>query len=265
MRVCVVQNKVYKRISDTLKQIDDLIRNVSTSFDLLVLPEMFTTPYDVAYFEEYAQEKNGEVMTFLRKLAIKYNTFIVGGSVPFKEDNKLMNRLFVINQKGDIIKSYDKIHLFEITYPDGSSFDEADVLTAGDTPVTFEMLGIKIGVMICFDIRFPYLAETLMEDGAKLIVVPGAFNSYTGPLHWRTTFESRAIDNQLYMIGCSPCSNSYGSYQTYGHSIVVDPFGKVLNELDDKEGIFVIDIDLDTVEKARNTIPIIKNRKQIKR
>ena len=93
-----------------------------------------------------------------------------------------------------------------------------------------------------------------------MIFVPAAFNTFTGPLHWRTTFRARAIDNQLFMVGCSPSRNSFGSYLTYGHSLLVNPYGEVLNEMNEQPGYFTMSVDLNLVEEARNRIPILKNR-----
>ncbi len=115
--------------------------------------------------------------------------------------------------------------------------------------------------MICFDIRFPELADKLMKLGAKVIFVPAAFNTYTGPLHWQTTFRARAIDNQLFFVGCSPSADSFGEYCIYGHSIVTNPLGEILNELKEEPGVIIQKLDLKEIEEVRNKIPIVKNKK----
>lgn len=257
MKILLVQNTVLKDKNNVYDNIDSLI-NAET--DIIVLPEMFSTPYELKYFDMYKEDKDGETIKWLSNLAKKHNSYVVGGSIPYYEDCNIYNSCFIFDREGNIINRYDKIHLFEITYPNGKHFSEADVLIKGNEIVTFETEFGTMGVMICFDIRFPELATKLMEKGSKVIFVPAAFNTYTGPMHWRTTFQSRAIDNQLYMVGCSPSNDSYGNYDIYGHSIVVDPYGTILEELDEKEGTIFIDIDLDKIEEARNRIPIIKNR-----
>ncbi len=265
MKILVIQNKVFQNINETLSGILNLIHKVeSNNIDIIVLPEMFTTPYELDYMEKYRQTKASKILTFLRDLSIKYNAYLIGGSIPYLESNKTFNSTFIFNRDGTIMERYDKIHLFEITYPNGQYFNEAELLSKGNRVVTFDTDFGRIGVMICFDIRFPLLANSIMEKGAKAIFVPAAFNTYTGPLHWRTTFRARAIDNQLFMIGCSPSRDSFGSYNVYGHSLLVNPFGEVINELNERQGYFVIDVDLDDVQKARDRIPILKNRVEIK-
>lgn len=264
MKIAVIQNKVYENISQTLENINLLLDKANLeNIDFLVFPEMFTTPYENKYFIKYSQKEDSLILDFLNRVSLKYNTYIIGGSIPFIDDGKIFNSTFVFNRDGKIIARYDKIHLFEIEYPDGTKFSENEVFTPGSKLGIFDTEFGQMGVMICFDIRFPYLASKLMEVGAKVIFVPAAFNTFTGPLHWRTTFRARAIDNQLFLVGASPSSDSYGSYKTYGHSIVVNPLGKVLYEFSDLESMIVIDLDLSQIDKARQTIPIIKNMKKI--
>ncbi|XMB72883.1 carbon-nitrogen hydrolase family protein [Mycoplasmatota bacterium WC30] len=261
MKLLVIQNRVFQDIQDTLTNIKLQIQKADTRcLDFLVLPEMFSTPYELKYFKSHKQTKSDEVISFLTELASKYNIYIIGGSIPYYENDKIYNSTFVFSRTGEIISQYNKIHLFEITYPDGVYFREADVLTKGKEIVTFDTEFGIMGVMICFDIRFPLLADKLMNQGAKVIFVPAAFNTYTGPLHWRTTFRARSIDNQLFIVGCSPSNDSFGNYDIYGHSIVVNPYGEVLKELDSQRGVIEIDLDLKQIETARNGIPILKNR-----
>ncbi len=261
MKITVIQNKVFKNIDETLKNVLAMVnKSAIENTDFLILPEMFTTPYELEYFELYKQTKSDKVIKFLTNLAVKYSVYVIGGSIPYFEDDKIYNTAFIFNRKGQIVSQYNKIHLFEITYPNGTHFREADTLTKGSEIVTFDTEFGIMGVMICFDIRFPLLANKLMEKGAKVIFVPAAFNTYTGPLHWRTTFRARSIDNQLFMVGCSPSNNSFGNYDVYGHSIIVNPYGEVLKELSSKEKVFTLDLDLNQIETARKRIPILKNQ-----
>lgn len=263
MKVLLIQNRVCKEIKNSIsliqKQLDE---RPEFKPDFIVLPEMFTTPYELDLFDEYKQRIDGEVIVFLRNLAKRNSAYVIGGSIPFETDGALYNSSFVFGRDGEFLIRYDKIHLFEITYPNGNTFREAQVLSSGDQLGVFETEYGRMGIMICFDIRFPYLAEGLMEQDVQCIFVPAAFNSFTGPLHWKTTFESRAIDNQLFMIGCSPSGDSYGNYETYGHSIVVDPYGTVLCELNEESGIIMEEIDLNQIQEAREKLPIVKNRRK---
>ncbi len=261
MQVLVIQNKVYESIEDTFEHIQKLIlQRKKSSFDILILPEMFMCPYQIDAFSRYAQKENSSVHQFLKQLAISHNAYIVGGSIPEESEGLLYNSSYIFDHKGEIIFKYQKIHLFSITYPDKTSFNEADSLTSGNKLGVFSTKFGKMGIMICFDIRYPLLAEKLTSAGVKAIFVPGAFNDFTGPLHWQTTFKARAIDNQLYMIGCSPSADSYGEYKTYGHSLIIDPLGKVINELGKSPGIIEYNLDLNKVTETRNNLPILKNK-----
>lgn len=261
MKITVIQNQVKEKISDSLKSVNELlIKSGISNTDFIVLPEMFTTPYELKYLKENAGKDTSLILSFLKNIALKYNCYVIGGTIPFKENNKIYNRMYVFNRFGEIITKYDKIHLFEVTYSNQKHFKESDILTKGNEIITFKTEFGEMGVMICFDIRFPRLAEKIADKGAKVIFVPAAFNTFTGPLHWRTTFRARAIDNQLYLVGCSPSRNSYGNYLTYGHSLLVNPYGEVLNEMNEQPGYFTMNINLDLIQEARKRIPILANR-----
>lgn len=262
MKVVVVQNKVHKHINDTLESINMMLEQQDlTRCDFIVFPEMFMTPYEFHYINEYKQTEDSQVINFLKQVAIKYHSYVIGGSIPFDLNHSIYNSSFILNREGVVIHRYDKIHLFEITYPNGSYYSEKEIFKEGSNLGVFDTEFGKIGIMICFDIRFPELADKLMKKGVKAIFVPAAFNTFTGPLHWQTTFRARAIDNQLFVIGCSPSADSYGSYQVYGHSIITNPYGTVLEELTENSGIIIQDLELKVNEEARNKIPIIKNKK----
>jgi predicted amidohydrolase len=261
MKVLMVQNKIYKEIQETLDGVKNQLHSYTKNdVDILIFPEMFTTPYELQYLKDYTKYYS-VVMEFLITVAQEFECFIVGGSLPVLDNHKIYNRSNILNPQGQIIASYDKIHLFEITYPSGDSFKESDVLSRGNDIVSFETPFGEFGVMICFDVRFPLLAHKLRHT--KGIFVPAQFNTFTGPIHWKTTFESRAIDNQLFMFGCSPSGDSFGTYQVYGHSIIVDPMGKVLYELNEGVGTIHIEVDLRAQERCKSLIPILKNEVEL--
>jgi len=264
MKVLMIQNQVLADIDQTLNRIENIMENYkSEKIDFVILPEMFISPYEIDKFNLYQQNDDSKVIKWLSNLAKTHHAYIIGGSVPEESEESLYNTSYIFNREGKIIKKYRKIHLFKVKYPNGKVFDEEEILKPGEIPGLFPTEFGEMGVMICFDIRFPVLAKKLQENGAKIIFVPAAFNDFTGPLHWTTTFRARAIDNQLFLFGVSPSSNSYGSYETYGHSIAVDPWGKVLKEFSRDEESCLIDIDLSEIDKAREAIPIVKNQKDI--
>ena len=159
------------------------------------------------------------------------------------------------------IGKHRKTHLFDIDVKGGQSFKESDTLTAGNSGTVFDTEFGRMGVMICFDIRFPEFARMMVNDGAKMIFVPAAFNMTTGPAHWELSFRARALDNQIYMLGCAPARNPAASYISWGHSIFTDPWGRVVDMLDEKEGILIGEIDLDYENEIREQLPLLKARR----
>lgn len=261
MKVVVIQNKVYENVDVTIKEISYMLSTEDLrNIDFLVFPEMFTTPYETKYIEKNKQDINSTEINFLRKQAIKYNCYVIGGSIPYLENDKLYNTCFVFNRTGKIIKRYNKMHLFEVTYPNGKHYKESEIFTPGKDLGVFETEFGKFGLMICFDIRFPELSEKLLKEDVKAVFVPAAFNTFTGPMHWEVTFRARAIDNQIFFIGSSPSADSFGKYNVYGHSIITNPLGKVVANLEDKPGIIIKEIDLNDINKARKTIPIVMSK-----
>jgi predicted amidohydrolase len=260
MKLLVIQNKVYETIEENIQHLSSLMDNIPMEdLDVIVFPEMFTTPYELKYFQINQQDSDGQVIHFLKHVAKKHSAYVIGGSVPENEKGALYNTSYILNRKGQIISKYRKIHLFSVTYPNGKTFRESDVLSSGNQLSIIETEMGKIGIIICFDIRFPELIKKYRMAGCHTLIVPGAFNTYTGPMHWQTTFKARAIDNQIFMVGASPANDSFGDYEPYGHSIAIDPYGKIIEELDDTEGYFIIDIDSSFINEPINRIPIIKN------
>lgn len=249
-----------------LKRAWDMIREtVHRRAELVALPEMFNCNYNIKYFREYAESTygHGETLDMLSSAAEKFGIYLIGGSIPEIDPNgTLYNTSFIFDENGKLIGKYRKIHLFDVNIKDKMNFRESDVLTPGsEVPVINTKWG-KIGVAICYDIRFPELMRIMALKGAKIIFVPAAFNTTTGPEHWETLFKSRALDNQLYMVGISPARNAKSSYVIYGNSLIVNPWGKIINILDEKEGILVSELNLDYIEEVRNSLPVLKNMKK---
>lgn len=185
--------------------------------------------------------------------------YIIGGSVPeIDVEGKVFNTSMSISPKGDLIAKHRKAHLFDIDVPGGICFKESDVLSPGNSATAFDApsLGCKIGVSICYDVRFPELAMVQSRDlGATLLVLPGAFNMTTGPAHWELLLRSRALDNQVFVAACSPARDENGGYVAWGHSMVVDPWGKVLESAEEGESLVVCEIDLTRVKEVRGAVP----------
>ena len=202
--------------------------------DFVILPEMFCCPYQTQNFPVYAEEEGGPVWQQLSEYANQYGIYLIGGSMPEKDaEGKVYNTSYIFDRQGKQIGKHRKVHLFDIDVTGGQTFKESDTLTAGDHDTVFDTEFGRMGVILCFDIRFPELARMMVNDGAKAIFVPAAFNMTTGPAHWELSFRTRALDNQIYMIGCAPMRDESAGYISWGHSIVTDPWGRVIDMLDE--------------------------------
>ncbi|MEC9484888.1 MAG: carbon-nitrogen hydrolase family protein [Candidatus Izemoplasma sp.] len=263
MKLALVQSAVREQAEDNLHHIKHIFDLLPQDIDVVVLPEMFITPYENQYFAQNSVAVGDKRYHAIADLAKMHSVYLVAGSVPEKDNDTLYNTTFVFDETGKQIAKYRKMHLFSITYPDGTQYNEGDVLKAGEEIVTVDTPFGKLGLMICFDVRFPYLAEALQKQDVDVIIVPGAFNQYTGPLHWHTTFRARAIDNQLFIVGCSPARESFGNYEVYGHTLAVNPLGEIIDECLEYEDVLIVDLDLEKIRDIREKLPIINNQKTI--
>ncbi len=263
MRVAACQLKTSSIKEESLKKAGEMISQAARSgAQLVVLPEMFQCPYDVSKFREYGEENPGSMtMAFLSKKAAEENVYLIGGSIPEISDGKIFNTSFCFDSKGNLIGRHRKVHLFDIDVPGGIRFMESDVLTAGDSVTVIDTEFGKIGVAICFDMRFPELMRSMAQKGAQLIVVPAAFNMVTGPAHWEMTARMRALDNQVFFMAVSGARDMDFTYHAYGNSILTNPWGEVIARLDEKEGILISDIDFSEIGRFRQELPIVKSLK----
>lgn len=231
--------------------------------DFVILPEMFCCPYQTENFPIYAEKEGGPVWQQLSGYAKQYGIYLIGGSMPEKDaEGNVYNTSYIFDREGKQIGKHRKVHLFDIDVKGGQTFKESDTLTAGDSDTVFDTEFGKIGVMLCFDIRFPELSRMMVNDGAKVIFVPAAFNMTTGPAHWELSFRTRALDNQIYMVGCAPARDVSAGYISWGHSIVTNPWGAVVDMLDEKEGILLAELDMGYEERVREELPLLKSRRK---
>lgn len=262
MKIGLIQMKVQQ---DKMKNIEIAkhftAKVVEEGADMAVLPEMFNCPYNTANFPIYAEEEGGETFRLLSDLARENHIYLVAGSIPEREGDKVYNTSFVFDRKGNKIGKHRKMHLFDIDVEGGQYFKESDTLSPGKELNVFETEFCKVGLLICYDLRFPEASRILVEKGAKVIVVPAAFNMTTGPAHWEILFRSRALDNQVYTVGVAPARDENYSYISYANSIVASPWGNIIERMDEKEGYRVVELDLDYVEKVRRELPLLKHRR----
>lgn len=254
---------------------DKVLEAASAGAKIIVLPECFNSPYGCDYFPSYAEQllpsppspEQSPSFHALSAMAKETGTYIVGGSVPELEVDKhekkrYYNTSLTFGPTGELLATHRKVHLFDIDIPGKITFRESDVLSPGNklTIVDLPEYG-KIGIAICYDIRFPELGIIAARKGCFALIYPGAFNLTTGPLHWKLQGQARAMDNQVYVAMCSPARDMSASYHAWGHSLVVDPMAQVMVEAEHAETIVSAELTGDKIEETRKGIPLRDQRR----
>ncbi|XP_034036497.1 omega-amidase NIT2 [Thalassophryne amazonica] len=261
-RLAVVQMKVSGVKAENLSAARRLVKEAAgAGSSLVLLPECFNSPYGTSFFAEYSERMPGESTQVLSETAKENHVYLVGGSIPEEDGGKLYNSCPVFGPDGEMILKHRKIHLFDIDVPGKIRFQESETLSPGNSLSVFETPFCKVGVGICYDIRFAELAQLYSRKGCQLLVYPGAFNMTTGPAHWELLQRGRALDNQVYVATASPARDETASYVAWGHSTVVNPWGEVISKAGPEEAIIYADIDLQYLADIRKQIPVISQRR----
>lgn len=238
------------------QKITDLIeKNSWIKPDIVLLPEVFNIGVAHKYFREMAEDiPNGETFEFLSNLAKITNSNIIGGSFPENLDNKYKNTCCVLNRKGELLAKYSKIHMFSYY---GSR--EGEFLDAGNETVVVNLDVCKVGLAICYDLRFPELFRSLIYNGAELIAVPAAW-PYPRFDHWITLSKSRAIENLCYIVTSNHCGKTTPSRVNVGHSSIINPWGEIIASCGADEGVSFAEIDFSLINKIRNEFKVLEDR-----
>ena len=204
-------------------------------------------------------ESDCPIIKMAKLYAIENCVSINIGSLLLKEKNrkKLVNRSFFISSKGKIISRYDKIHMFDVNINKNETHRESHTFKAGKNVVSINLQNIKIGFTICYDLRFPNLFRKLAKKGSKIILMPAAFTVPSGKAHWEVMVRSRAIENSLFVIATNMCGTHHTNRKTYGHSLLINPWGEIINKAKSKPTILNTEINLNEVIEARMKIPAI--------
>ncbi|KAI9817193.1 MAG: hypothetical protein M1827_001305 [Pycnora praestabilis] len=239
---------------------------------IVVLPECFNSPYGCQFFPKYAEtllpsppsKEHSPTYHALSDLAKEAKAYLIGGSIPeySPKTRKYHNTSLTFSPTGTLLATHRKVHLFDIDIPGKIFFHESEVLSPGNkvTIVDFPEYG-KVGIAICYDVRFPELAMIAARKGCFAIVYPGAFNLTTGALHWSLQARARAMDNQVYVALCSPARDMDASYNAWGHSMVVNPNAEVIAETEENEDIVYAELDGDKIDECRKGIPVYTQRR----
>jgi predicted amidohydrolase len=202
----------------------------------------------------------GTTLAELRQLAAQFNIWLLAGSLTLKTDEeRIVNRSYLISADGTVVATYDKIHMFDVTLPDGKVIRESSAYRPGEQAVIAATPWGKLGMTICYDVRFPHLYRALAQRGAEFLSVPSSFQRQTGKVHWHTLLKSRAIENAAYVFAPAMCGDHPGNRQTYGHALIVDPWGEVLADAGEEPGIIYAEIDPARVAKIRGMMPSLQH------
>lgn len=256
LKIAIIQIRTEMEQDETLAKAERMIREAAQNdANLVALPEMFNCPYAHNYFRPCAEQGHAKTVAAMSRWAKENNLIIVGGSIPeLDTDGKIYNTCFVYDENGNQIARHRKAHLFDVDLPQ-IRFRESATFTEGNEITVFDTKYGKMGVVICFDVRFPEMVRATAMRGAKIIFLPAQFNDMSGPEHWDMTVRMRAIDNELFVVGAGAALNPEIKYKAWGHSMVADPFGHALVSCDETEQIVYCDIDLDRVEQVRKELP----------
>ncbi len=206
----------------------------------------------------------GPIQHFLSETAKKYSVWIVGGTIPLvaESPDKIRAACLVYDDQGNRVARYDKIHLFDVNVPDTDEvYRESDTIEAGSQPLVIDTPFGKLGIAICYDLRFPEMIRDLQTQGLQILIVPSAFTAQTGAAHWEVLLRARAIENLCYVIAPNQGGFHLNGRQTFGHSMIIDPWGTVLTCQKSGGGFVSAEIDLEKLEKMRTAFPALQHRR----
>ena len=249
---------------ENIKQATDFIdKTVDKGAKLIVLPEVFNY-IGVGSDEIYQGESiPGYTTGILAQKAVEHNCWIAGGSILEKvsDEEKVYNTSFVLSPTGELTATYRKIHLFDVEVEDGPSSMESAYRKEGSKTVSVNIEDFNVGLTICYDLRFPELFRALTLKGANVIIVSAYFSKGTGKDHWHSLLRARAIENQVYIIAANQTGDKV-PFSAYGHSMIIDPWGKIISEMDEETGIVLAELDLDYLKNVRKQVPCLNHIKQ---
>jgi predicted amidohydrolase len=258
--VACVQNCASDDRDATVVASEMLVREAAGRAQLVCLPEFFSclALRERRLITDPHPENAHPVLERFLALAASLETWLLLGSLAVKARDGIKNRSYLIDARGGIAARYDKVHLFDVDLKDGERYRESDTFAAGGSAVTAATPWGRMGLSVCYDLRFPQLYRRLAQAGAEFLTVPAAFTRTTGQVHWHVLLRARAIENGSYVFAPSQCGQ-HGEGETYGHSLIVDPWGEVLADGGEDPGVIFAEVDTARVAEARRMIPSLRH------
>ena len=259
IKVAALQYCATDDAAKTLNHIKPLIAEAASCAQLVTLPECAS--YLAASNEQLQQkaewDNDSYSQNWLSKAALQFGVWILAGSLMIRrrDNNRLVNRSVLFRPDGTVVASYDKIHMFDAQLGDGKNYNESASFTAGHSPVLVNIENIPTGMSVCYDLRFPHLYRQLALDGAKILLIPAAFTVLSGKAHWHILLRARAIETGCYIVAPAQQGTHADGRQTYGHSMIINPWGEIIVEAKDGDSIVAAKLNFEAVEKARQSIP----------
>lgn len=266
-KVAAIQMASGPNVKANLAEAEKLIKiAVQQGAELVVLPENFA----IMGMAETDKVKIAEVpgtgllQDYLRQQAIRNNIWLVGGTIPLRssEEGKVFAACLLHDPQGEQVARYDKIHLFDVTIGDtNESYTESETITAGNDLVVVDTPFGRLGLAVCYDLRFPELFRALVDKGMEICALPSAFTSLTGKVHWESLLRARAIENLCFMIAADQGGYHVGGRETHGDSMIIDPWGLILNRLPHGTGVVIAEIDIAKLEHTRKMFPALEHKR----
>jgi len=266
-RVAAIQMASGPNVRANLTEAGRLISGaVNAGAELIVLPENFAMMgmHETDKVKAREQPGQGPIQDFLAEQASKHRAWIVGGTIPLqaKDDQHIRAACLLYNDQGQVVARYDKVHLFDVHLEESAeTYNESETIEPGAQATVIDTPFGRLGMAVCYDLRFPELFRRMADENVEIVALPSAFTAITGKAHWEVLVRARAIENLVYVVAAAQGGYHVNGRETYGHSMIVDPWGMILEQLPNGSGFVTAEIDLNRIRNTRRNFPVLEHRK----
>lgn len=266
INIALIQMSSSSVIDDNLKVAEALIKDAaSAGAEMVVLPETFALmeKYNGQKLDFVEEHQSGNIQSWMARVAKEQSVALVGGTIAIRSNvaERPFARCYVFDDNGQMLTYYDKIHMFDVAVNDDEVYSESDNTLAGESLQAFEFKGIRFGLSVCYDLRFPELYREYQRDNVEVILAPSAFTLKTGQVHWQLLLQARAVENLCFTVAANQTGLHDNNRRTYGHSMFIGPWGDVLAAMDDKVDFINYTLDIETINTIKKRFPVHTHRK----